>query len=67
MTAEEKLKELYTTQAPKGYTLGMAEVIRNRQDVHIKAEDIDLIANLVVERMCKVHNDRIDRVLSNNS
>ena len=45
MTAEEKLKELYEKQ-------------RTAAGVYISANDIDLIANLVVERETKERRAR---------
>ncbi len=47
MTAEEKLKELYERLDP--HPFGMGVVTRNK--VGLLPEDIDLIANLVVERL----------------
>ena len=55
MTAEEQLKELYESQKPvvikdwEGIKDGT--VYTGNGGVCISAEDIDLIANLVVERL----------------
>ncbi len=57
MTAEEQLKELYRRQEnvhnPKGVSFGHRKVpiVIGHEGICIAAEDIDLIANLVVERL----------------
>lgn len=50
MTAEEKLREWYE-KVPDTYTLSSGEVVTFPKGRLIAPEHIDLIANLVVERL----------------
>ncbi len=57
MTAEDKLKEWYeNSKSIIEYSDGMQ--IYDFKGVEIRPEHIDLIANLVVERLRKVKHDR---------